>query len=199
MVGKSDEILAPIRPFLPRADTVLGAVMDRDQEPIALLSVSTPRRLFGAATQGGLGVLLIAVAMRLPEPSVPGVIALIAFGVLALALAHRSYQATARDLILTRRGLYDSTGEELARIDDIVSVDRGFFAFKPSNGFLLRRKTPGPRRWLPGLWWRMGTRVGVGGATNGKAAREMADLIMLLQKGMLPGYEDVNGPGPDQE
>ena len=139
----------------------------------------------GRVAVGLAGLAVVGVGVRLDG--------------LALALAHRSYQATARDLILTRRGLYDSTGEELARIDDIVSVDRGFFAFKPSNGFLLRRKTPGPRRWLPGLWWRMGTRVGVGGATNGKAAREMADLIMLLQKGMLPGYEDVNGPGPDQE
>ncbi len=173
--------------------------MDRDDEPIALLRVSAGRRLFGAATEGGLGVLLIVVAMRLPEPSVLGVTALIGFGVLALALAQWSYRATSRDLVLTRRGLYDSAGEELARIDDIESVDRGLFAFKPSNGFLLRRKTPGSRRWLPGLWWRVGTRVGVGGATNGKAAREMADLIALLQKGMLPGPEDLRGPDPDRE
>jgi hypothetical protein len=45
----------------------------------------------------------------------------------------------------------------------------------------------------------MGRRVGVGGATNGKAAREMADIISLLQKGMLPEPEDMRPPGPRED
>ena len=65
---------------------------------------------------------------------------------------------------------------------NIASVDRGAFAFKPSNGFTVRLKSPAPRAWLPGLWWRLGRRVGVGGATPGKAARDMADVITILLK-----------------
>lgn len=165
--------------------------MDHENEPIAMLRVSTARRIFGALIQGGLGVLLIGIAMQLPDPSAVGVAVLIGIGILALWLAQLSYRATGRQLILTRKKLHDSNGEVLARVEDIVSVDRGFFAFKPSNGFLLRLSTPGQRRWLPGLWWRMGTRVGVGGATSGKAAREMADLISLLRQGMLPEAKDL--------
>jgi hypothetical protein len=40
----------------------------------------------------------------------------------------------------------------LARIDEIASLDRGTFAFKPSNGFLLRLSRKGTRVWRPGLW-----------------------------------------------
>lgn len=194
---------ARMRPFLRPGKCLLGWLMDRDQEPddepIALLRVSKPRRLFGTAMQAGLGVLLIVVAIRLPDPSTVSVAALVGVGLLALLLARWSYRATDRELILTRKRLYDSTGEDLALIDDIVSVDRGTFAFKPSNGFLMKVGTPAPRRWVPGLWWRLGTRIGVGGATNGKAAREVADLIVLLQKGMLPRREDLFGSDPEKD
>ncbi|WP_112322243.1 hypothetical protein [Oceanibium sediminis] len=154
---------------------------DPEEEPIAVLSVSAPRRVFSALVQGGLGVLLISLGLSLPEPSLAATGALLIFGLGALYLTYRMYRATARDIILTRQELRDSTGELIAPLEQIASVDKGFFAFKPSNGFLLRLAEPAPRAWVPGVWWRMGTRVGIGGATNGKAARDMADIITILK------------------
>jgi hypothetical protein len=73
--------------------------------------------------------------------------------------------------------IYDDTGTELCRLDDIVEIERGLALFKPSGGFVLRVKTAGPRSWSPGLWWRAGRRVGVGGATSSRAGKHMADAI----------------------
>lgn len=149
-------------------------------DPIARLMVTPARRMFVAFVQGGLGVLLLVSAAGLSEPSPAAIFALVAFGLLALWQAARSYRAAGLAILLTREGLYDSSGRLIAALSDIASVDRGFFAFKPSNGFLLRLKARGERAWVPGLWWRLGTRVGIGGATSGRAARDMADVISIL-------------------
>lgn len=75
--------------------------------------------------------------------------------------------------------LTDDTGAELCRLDEIDQVDRGFVFLKPSTGFLLTLKGPKPFAWAPGLWWRIGRRIGVGGATSRAAGRAMADAISL--------------------
>ena len=56
-------------------------------------------------------------------------------------------------------------------------MDRGAFAFKPSNGFMLKLSRKGPFAWEPGIWWRIGRRVGVGGVTPGTPAKVMAEMI----------------------
>ena len=77
----------------------------------------------------------------------------------------------------------DSDGTVIARLDNIEKVDRSAFAMKPSNGFLIILKEPGPRVWRPGLWWRLGRRVAVGGVTNGAHTRPMADMMKLKLAG----------------
>jgi hypothetical protein len=62
-------------------------------------------------------------------------------------------------------------------IDQIRSVERGVFAFKPSNGFTIRLKSKAPAAWQPGLWWRAGRSVGVGGVTSSTPAKFMAEQI----------------------
>jgi hypothetical protein len=79
----------------------------------------------------------------------------------------------------------------IAALGDIQSMDRGFFAFKPSNGFLLklRRGAGGPRVWRPGLWWRMGGRIGIGGMTPGNQTKFMSDVLAA----MMAEREDPQG------
>jgi hypothetical protein len=128
---------------------------------------------------GLLGAILLWVALATP-PSAPGwSLFLLAFGAVAIFGGWRLWQATAPGLVLTGDGLVDTTGRTIARLDEIVAVERGMLAFKPSNGFLLRLSRPAPRHWSPGLWWRLGRRVGVGGVTGAGETRAMADLIAL--------------------
>lgn len=150
-------------------------------DPVAVLKISPARRLFSVGVQGALGMVLVLTAGQLPEPHPAGVFVLVGLGGLSLWMAYAMYRATGRDLVLTREGVFDSSGETVALMEDIAAVESGFFAFKPSNGFLIRLSTKHPRRWVPGLWWRVGRQAGVGGATNGKAARDMAEIIRLLK------------------
>ncbi|MFT6786170.1 MAG: hypothetical protein ACJATG_002178 [Dinoroseobacter sp.] len=45
------------------------------------------------------------------------------------------------------------------------------------------RLTDAPGRvWIPGLWWRIGKNVGVGGTTPAGASRFMGELVATLIK-----------------
>ena len=148
-------------------------------QSLAVVSASAPRRFFALVVLWGLAVLLVAVAVV--EPPAPIwqaflilLAALVAYGAEALR------RATRLQVELTDTGLVDSTGREIAPMEAIKRVERGAFAFKPSNGFLvvLDRRI-GPRVWAPGLWWRFGRRVGVGGVTASHQAKLMAELIAV--------------------
>jgi hypothetical protein len=110
-------------------------------------------------------------------------------GLLSFWGATGLWSATRDGLVLTREVLRTSSGEVLARVEDVQNVDRGAFAFKPSHGFLVTTTASGRRRWAPGLWWRAGRRVGVGGTLSGGETRAMAELLAALNKGILPSAD----------
>jgi hypothetical protein len=149
-------------------------------EILARATPSLPRRLIGASILGTLGTLLVLLAFFRPPSTMSLQLFLIGFGLLALVLCARLYRATAQGLVLTSRDLTDTSGRVVAQLNDVARVERGIFAFKPSNGFLLRLKTKQPRAWAPGLWWRLGRRVGVGGLISGAEGRQMADIISAM-------------------
>ncbi len=148
-------------------------------EVLARLSAAPLRRWFGVVSLIFLGGLLIYVAAATP-PAPVWQILLVALGAGAMLLAHAMFRATALTLTLTRAGLEDSAGNMIARMDEIRSVERGAFAMKPSNGFVLNMNRPQARRWRPGLYWCLGKRVAVGGVTPGHQTKPMADAIAIL-------------------
>lgn len=147
------------------------------------ISASPGRRLIGVGTMTALGALVLYLALTEAGMGLGWKLVLAAGGGVALWLAHRMWEATGHALILTEEALMDSDGTVIAELDNIEKVDRSAFAMKPSNGFLIVLKVPGPRVWRPGLWWRIGRRVAVGGVTNGAHTRPMADMIKLKLAG----------------
>jgi hypothetical protein len=145
----------------------------------AELQASPARRVFAYGVQFGLGAIIVYVTLAQP-PSLPWMIFMLAFGVVMLWQAERLRRSTAVTIELTATELRDSAGAVLARIDEVQSVERGTFAFKPSNGFTLVLNSKKPRAWLPGLWWRFGRRIGVGGVTNAGQAKFMAERISMM-------------------
>ena len=105
----------------------------------------------------------------------------VGLGAAILWCGNRLRVATLGGLVLTRAGLETAEGEMIAAIDNIDKVERGVFAFKPSNGFLLRLKEPDGKGWAPGLWWKVGRRIGVGGTLSNGQSRAMAETIIALQ------------------
>ena len=147
----------------------------------ATVHASPGRRWFGYGVLFMLGALVLYTTLAHP-PAAHWMVFMLCFGVAMLWLAERLRRATTMVITLTKDDLRDSSGTVLARIADVRSVERGAFAFKPSNGFTLVMKNKSPRAWAPGLWWRMGRRVGVGGVTAAGQSRFMAEQIALQIK-----------------
>lgn len=147
---------------------------------LATISPRPGRRWLGIALQAVLGGLLVAVALGLRDAPLLGRALVLGFGVLTLFGAVRLFHATALHLELTETELRDSSGRVLAHVDNVVGIDRGAFAFKPSNGFLIRLAQPDTRTWAPGVWWRVGKFVGVGGVTPAGEAKAVAEILSML-------------------
>lgn len=150
------------------------------QQELARITASASRRVIGVGSMMGLGALVVYVALSTPEMALGWKAVLVALGIVGLVLAQLMWQSTGHVLILTEEALTDSDGTVVARLENVAKVDRGMFAMKPSNGFLVILKEPGPRAWRPGLWWRLGRRVAVGGVTAGSQTRPVADVMIHL-------------------
>ncbi len=147
-----------------------------DKGVYAVIAASPIRRTFAYVVLLLLGGMLIYLALFEPVSAVWSVV-LIGAGALALYLGERLRRATSVMIELTADEVRDTAGRVLARVADIRSVDSGVFAIKPSNGFTLVLSTRGDRAWEPGLWWRVGRRVGVGGVIPSAQAKFMAEII----------------------
>jgi len=152
---------------------------------LARLEISQGRRTIGIAMQGGLGLFLLYIVATRPGAEVLGSLLLAGMGIAMLWFAWKFWHATSVALVLTTDGLFDETGRAFCRFEDIEKVDRGFFAFRPSSGFVIICKTRVQRGWAPGLWWAFGRHIGIGGATGRPAGKQMADIIsvMLTERG----------------
>ena len=156
--------------------------MTKADHVIAQAHPTAPRRFLGTAMFGVLGGMLLALANQSAPQSMPSALFLGLVGIGALVLSWRFWQATAAGLLLTPAGISDTTGRMVLSLDEIEALNRGTFAAKPATGFALVLRRPARPAWAPGLWWRMGQRLGVGGALSRAELRVMADRIEDLLK-----------------
>ncbi|PRY25266.1 hypothetical protein CLV78_102443 [Aliiruegeria haliotis] len=152
-----------------------------DTSILAVISPSAPRRAMGIVLLCTLGGLLIYIALARPPANFLLQVFLLLLGGATLTLSEALRRATAGRLELTKEVLRDSSGRIVARIEQVKRVDRGTFANKPSNGFLLRlNDSPDGNHWAPGLWWRLGRRVGVGGITSAAETKALAEILQMI-------------------
>lgn len=152
---------------------------------------SAARRFFGAGVLYALGALLVYLALVQP-PSPALAVFLIGCGAIALFGGWKMWEVTGHVIELTEDELRLSNGRLICKTADIQKVDRSFFAFKPSNGFLIVTKTGYPTTWAPGLWWRFGRRIGVGGVTPAAQGKVMADTLAAMiatRDGLLDDFK----------
>ncbi|MBS9717902.1 hypothetical protein ACFFUT_09720 [Pseudohalocynthiibacter aestuariivivens] len=161
------------------------------EEILATVSVSPMRRYFAMGVLIVLGTMLIYIAFDKPPANFGWQVFLLALGTTVLFVAEKLRRATSLELELTQTELRESSGRVLAYVDDIVTIDRGVFAFKPSNGFMLKLNKPMERVWATGLWWRIGRRVGVGGVTSASQGKSMAEILTALTIQKLEAKEEL--------
>lgn len=145
---------------------------------LARLPVRGPRRVVAIASVGLLAAASVYLAI---SPGMPASARLFLFALGAIVGwgAWAIAKATEEDLLLTRAGLCTASGLMIAPMDNIVSVERGVFAVKPPSGFVIRLNSAMPLGWAPGVWWRIGRRIGIGGAVSGPDAKAMAEILEL--------------------
>ena len=155
----------------------------QDADPNEVLAEITPnaaRRGAAVGMAGGLGALILLLVVSRPQGALGPTVFLVLMALASLWLAGRIWRSSGRTIELTRSELREVDGRVLVRLEDLAKVDRGLFAFKPAGGFLLKTKTPLGRVYAPGLWWRLGRTVAVGGTTKRAQAKEVADLMTVM-------------------
>ena len=161
--------------------------MDQDTKTDEVLISITPspgRRWLGFLAVAGLGIVCLSLAFQ------PGGIlwrlAFVGLACMAFLSADKLRKSTKDSLELTRTELRTGSGRILAHVSNVKGVERGAWAFKPSNGFLVRLHKPEGRGWAPGLWWQRGRLLGIGGVIPGGQSRAMAELLAALLLGHVP-------------
>ena len=157
--------------------------MTQKPEVLAVVRASAPRRWLAVGMMAVLGGLLLMVAVTEP-PELGWQVFLFLMGGGSIWMADRLRRATEGWLELTADGIRDSSGHMVVALKNVTKVERGMFAFKPSNGFLIHADTKMERAWHPGLWWRLGKRVAVGGVTPGSQTKMMSEILaaMLMER-----------------
>lgn len=154
--------------------------MPDNDEVLERITPSAARRTIATGSLGMLGVLLLWLVLNNPPVDIGFLLLQLAIGAGSLWLSWTLWQASGVILELTREELREQGGRLIARIDNIDKVDRGFFAFKPAAGFRLALNERMPSVYAPGLWWRRGRMVMIGGVTSGVQSKAVADLISIL-------------------
>ena len=148
-----------------------------DPTVLARVRPTLARRGLALAMLYMLGALLLYLAFSTPPASLAWLAFLTLAGLGALALGEAMRRATVHEITLTDSAVIDTAGRTLCHLDEVAEIDRGVFAIKPSNGFVLRLRTRRGFAWAPGLWWRIGRRVGIGGVTPAGESKFMAEMI----------------------
>jgi hypothetical protein len=165
--------------------------MDLESDGIILsIGPSPARRYFAVICFVTLALVLIGLVVQ-GSPSFVWQAFFLGTAIASLLGAKRLYQGTDDEIELTRSELRTKSGRLLTTIDNVNVVERGPFAFKPSNGFLVRLHAPCGKGWTPGLFWQRGTYLGVGGAINAGHTRAMAEAITALKMDVLPMDEGL--------
>jgi len=129
---------------------------------------------------GCLSAVLLWVGLTGPDFTLISRVLVLIPGTFLAYLCFAMWKSGRHAIVLTDEGVFDTAGNALCSIDQIQGIDRGFFAFKPSNGFIIKLKTPLPRAWHPGIWWRIGKSIGIGGIIQGGETKAMSDVINMM-------------------
>ncbi|MEM8555219.1 MAG: hypothetical protein AAGF71_10405 [Pseudomonadota bacterium] len=144
-----------------------------------VLFPSLVRRVVACALGGMVAAMLLWHAVTQIDLMFTNRALLLGFAALSGWGAFELWRATGVGLRLTDTAICDTSGTEIALFSEVKALDRGVFALKPSNGVLITLHNRRPRRWMPGLFWCSGKRVGLGGMTPKNETKAFVDLLQM--------------------
>lgn len=149
-------------------------------EILVRLQIAPFRRWAGVIVLTMIGIGLIYSGLFYPPAVLLGRLAIFLLGFLMILQAYWNLQVRSGALVLKEDGLWVENGPQLAALDNIETVQISAFAIKPSNGFAVVLRNSAGLKWVPGLYWCVGRRIGVGGATHPSQAKAMAESLSSL-------------------
>ena len=86
-------------------------------------------------------------------------------------------------------GLFNIDGSVICEIDDIERIDVSPYTFKSANGFIVILKTKSSFKSIPGLYWRLGKRLSIGGLVSKNESKFLSQTLLSFFE------ENKNKPG----
>ncbi len=82
--------------------------------------------------------------------------------------------------LINKVGLFDLNENIICKIDDIKRIDASPYTFKSANGFLILLDTKSSFKSIPGLYWRYGHRISIGGLVSKHESKYLAGILSDL-------------------
>ena len=147
---------------------------------ILKLKPNRGRRIFGVVVLTVCGIFLLFYTLFAAQGGLFFRVVALLIGALFLWQAQWNLRVSNTTIILTKEGLYTANGDLICRVSNMLEIDNGWFSFKPSNGFLVRLYEAEDPKWARGLYWRIGKRLGVGGAIAPAEVKALSAQLSLL-------------------
>ena len=91
--------------------------------------------------------------------------------------------------LINQSGLFNIDGSVICEIDDIERIDVSPYTFKSANGFIVILKTKSSFKSIPGLYWRLGKRLSIGGLVSKNESKFLSQTLLSFFE------ENKNKPG----
>ena len=80
--------------------------------------------------------------------------------------------------LLNQEGIFNLDNTIICRIEDIETIDTSPYTFRSANGFIVFLRERSTFKIVPGLYWRLGNRISIGGLVS-KAESKFLSTTML--------------------
>ena len=80
--------------------------------------------------------------------------------------------------LLNQEGIFNLDNSIVCRIEDIETIDTSPYTFRSANGFIVFLRERSTFKIVPGLYWRLGNRISIGGLVS-KAESKFLSTTML--------------------
>ena len=85
--------------------------------------------------------------------------------------------------LINEQGLFNLDKSPICKMHEIDRVDASPYTFKSANGFIIILKTKNSFESVPGLYWKLGKRISIGGLVSKNESKFLAGLLMqFLEK-----------------
>ena len=80
--------------------------------------------------------------------------------------------------LINQSGLFNLDGSIICKMDDIERIDISPYTFKSANGFIVILKTKSSFNLTPGLYWRLGKRISIGGLVSKSESKFLSQTLL---------------------